>query len=90
MINAAESFSYRNLTSRAAGASLRIYTSEFSTINAIAGVTQLKALLASDHPGAKRKAQHLLKTAAILSQLGGSTQYKQYLHPRITALAMAK
>ncbi len=71
MINPAESFSYRNLTSKKLDCDLQAFTSEFSMTDAIGNVKQLKSLVSSRHPEAKRLANHLIKTAAIVSQLGG-------------------
>jgi hypothetical protein len=91
MVNPAESFGYRNITRNKVGGGLQAFTSDFSMINAMANVKQLKALIASKHPQARRVAGHMLKTAAILSQISGNGgQYMQYPHPRMTALAINK
>jgi hypothetical protein len=44
----------------------------------------------SSNPDAKRKANHMLKTAAIMSQISGQGQYQKYQHPRMTASALIK
>jgi hypothetical protein len=44
----------------------------------------------STHPEDKRKAHHLLKTTAIISQLTAGGEYRQYQHPRMTACALVK
>jgi hypothetical protein len=57
--------------------------------SAIANVKQLRVLIASSHPKAKKLADHMLKTTAIISQLSGYSggAYQQYQHPRLTAMA---
>jgi hypothetical protein len=91
MINPAESFAYRNVSSAKLESDLQAFTSEFSVPNAIANVKQLRALINSHHPQAKRIAGHMLKTAAIVAQLScGGNQYQRYEHPRMTASALTK
>jgi hypothetical protein len=71
---------------------LQAFTSEFSKTNAIGNIKQLRAMVNSKHPQAKRLAGHLLKTAAIVSQLSAvrTGDYQQYQHPRMTAMALLK
>jgi hypothetical protein len=88
MVNPAESFAYRKVTSRLMDDNLRAYTAEFSMTKTIAEIKQLRDLVSSDHPEAERIAKHMLKTAAILSQIGGTGAYQQYQHPHVTAAAI--
>ena len=50
MINPAESFSYRNLSSKKLDGDLQAFTSEFSMTNAISNTKQLRAMVNSKHP----------------------------------------
>jgi len=84
MVNPAESFSYRNVSSKKLDGDLQAFTSEFSMTNAIGNIKQLRAMVNSSNPDAKRKASHLLKTAAIMSQISAGDGYQQYQHPRNT------
>jgi hypothetical protein len=90
MVNPAESFSFRNVSSKKLDGDLQAFTSEFSMVNAIGNIKQLRAMVNSSNPQAKLKANHLLKTAAIMSQIGGGGAYEQYQHPRMTASAILK
>ena len=91
MVNPAESLAHRNVTSKKFGGDLQAFTSEFMLSQTMANVKQLRALVASKNPEAQKLANHMLKTAAIVSQYGSnSAQYELYQHPRITASALAK
>jgi len=90
MVNPAEAFDYRNMASKKVDGDLQASTSEFSMTNAIANIKQLRAMCNSDHPKAKKVANHLLKTAAIMSTISGADGYQQYQHPRMTASAVIK
>jgi hypothetical protein len=88
MVNPIESIGYRNiLGQRFEG--FHAFTAEFSMPSAISNVKQLRALVASKHPEAKKLADHMLKTTAIISQLaaGKGGAYQQFPHPCITAMA---
>ncbi len=91
MVNPAELFGYRNLSSKKLDGDLQAFTSEFLITNAIGNTKQLRQMVNSSNPAAKHKAKHMLKTVAIMSQLsGGGTGYQQYQHPRMTAMAVVK
>jgi hypothetical protein len=90
MVNPAESFGYRNVSSKKLDGDLQAFTSEFSMTNAIGNIKQLRQMVNSSNPDAKRKASHLLKTAAIMSQISAGGGYQQYQHPRMTASAVIK
>jgi hypothetical protein len=90
MVNSAESFGYRNVATQKCDGDLQAFTSEFSMTNAIANVKQLRALVNSRHPEAQRLAAHMIKTAAIVSEISGAGQYQQYQHPRMTATALVR
>ena len=91
MVNPAEAFAYRNLTSTNLDAALKLFSSEFLLPNVIGNIKQLRVMLNSPHPQAKRMSQHLLKTAASIGQLNRQQdQFQQYLHPRLTAEAFVQ
>jgi hypothetical protein len=90
MVNPAESFGYRNVASKKLDGDLQAFTAEFSMMNAIGSIKQLKAMVNCKHPEAKRVSNHLLKTAAIMSQIAGCGDYQAYQHPRMTASALVK
>jgi hypothetical protein len=90
MVNPAEAFGYRNVASKKVDGDLQAFTSEFSMTDAIGQIKQLRSMVNSNHPDAKRVTNHLLKTAAIMSQLSAGGGYQQYQHPRMTASAMIK
>jgi hypothetical protein len=69
---------------------MQAFTSEYSTANAIGCIKQLRQMINSNHPQAKRLTNHLLKTTAIMSQISAGVGYQQYQHPRMTAMAVAK
>jgi hypothetical protein len=54
MINPAESFGYRNVTSKRVDDNLQVFTSQFSTVNALSQIKQLRALINSNHAQANR------------------------------------
>jgi hypothetical protein len=86
LVNPAQSFSYRNLSSRKIGGDLQAFTGEFSISSAISNVKQLRLMFSSPDAKVKRISGRMLKTAAILSQLSAGS-YQQYIHPSITAVA---
>ena len=67
---------------------LKVHTSEFSTLSAIAGVLPLRAIVESKHPQSKKIANRLMKTTAVLMHLGSSNQddFQYFVKPRLTAL----
>jgi mucin-19 len=83
-INPAQLIGHRNMKERVLGDGLKAIVSEFSVLQAVQTVTSLKQLVNSTHPHAQKLASHLLKTAAILSQLNNAT-YEQVLRPGSTA-----
>jgi len=85
-INPAQLFGYRNIKNIEIDKELKLFTSEFSLIQAIQTVQPLKQLVLSRESRAQHLASHLLKTAGILMQLSGSgQQYRQVLRPKVVA-----
>ncbi|MBS1997610.1 MAG: hypothetical protein JSS86_14915, partial [Cyanobacteria bacterium SZAS LIN-2] len=84
-INPAQLFAYRNLRCRNIGESKQVFLSEFHTLQAISCVQPLKEMLRSKDAGAQKISGQLLKTSAILLQLGGA-RFEQIPRPHAIAL----
>jgi hypothetical protein len=55
-------------------------------LTALDSVKPLKALAMSKHVNAKQIADRMMKTTAIIFQIGGAAgQYQHYFKPRMTA-----
>lgn len=64
-----------------------VFTSEFSTLSAMEAVEPLKKVLTLRHPEARKLANQIIKTSAVLMQLGGnSDDFKHHFKPKATAL----
>lgn len=86
-INAVETVAHRNIASTIKGG-YRAHVSEFSIPSAMDSVKPLKAMVMSNHPDAKRVAARMLKTTAVVMQLGGGKgEYQHYFKPRMSAMA---
>jgi hypothetical protein len=85
-INAVETIAHRNVQSVVKNGH-RAHTSEFSVLTAMDTVKPLKALASSKHAHARQIADRMMKTTAIILQLGGGSggQYQHYFKPRMTA-----
>ncbi|PZM79025.1 MAG: hypothetical protein DKT66_21295 [Candidatus Melainabacteria bacterium] len=85
-INAVETIAHRNVQSVVKNGH-RAHTSEFSVLTAMDTVKPLKALASSKHANARQIAARMMKTTAIILQLGGGSggQYQHYFKPRLTA-----
>jgi hypothetical protein len=85
-LNPIETIAHRGLSSSVKNGH-RAHMSEFSVLSAIDSVKPLKALAASSHPNARKISGRMLKTTAILMQLGGAReQYQHYFRPHMTAM----
>ncbi len=85
-INAVETIAHRNVQSAVKNGH-RAHTSEFSLLTALDTVKPLKALAMSKHVHAKQIADRIMKTTAIILQIGGAAgQYQHYFKPRMTAM----
>jgi hypothetical protein len=77
-INPAQAFAYGSISEASLGGGLKSFKSEFSLSDAIRAVMPLRQLVKSTHPNARRIAQQLVKTTAIIASLGtASTPYRQ-------------
>jgi hypothetical protein len=89
-VNPAQLFAYRNVQ-KSELHDMHIYAADFHLIQALKVLQPIKDLLHSSGHSAEvqRITNHLLKTAAVMSQCtGNGVRYKQYLRPRAGILAM--
>lgn len=85
-INAVETIAHRNVQSSIKNGH-RVHHSEFSVISALDTVKPLRALASSKNVVARQIAQRMIKTTAIMLQLGGNGgQYQHYFKPSLTAM----
>ncbi|MBU6455011.1 MAG: hypothetical protein KGS72_24790 [Cyanobacteria bacterium REEB67] len=88
--NVAHCIGHRNLSaSNLQNSTLQAFTSDFSLAHTFAGVKQLRLLVSSTNPRARKLTAHLLKTSAIMSQLASGGQYQYYLPGTMAQTAMA-
>lgn len=85
-INELDIIAHRRLSSSATASGVTIYTSEFSTLSALEAVPPLKQVLTLKHPEARKLANQMIKTSAVLMHLGGGEDFKHHIKPRMAAL----
>jgi mucin-19 len=85
-VNPAQLIGYRHLHAQPIGQGLKAFVSEFSVMQATNAVTPLKQIINSNRDSARRTANHMLKTAAILQQLNGGN-FEQVMRPSLAAYA---
>jgi len=68
------------------GYGLQAFVSDFSVASAIKSVRPLKLLVLSNHPEARKLAEHLIKTTAVLLQLKPDANYQQFMAVPITSM----
>jgi len=84
--NHVESVLHRAVSTSTIG-DLKVHTSEFSTLSAMAGVLPLRAIIESKHPQSRKLADKMLKTTAVLLHLAGNQgEFAYFVKPRMTAL----
>ena len=83
-VNPVQMLGYNNVNDFNAGGGLKVFAAGFSVPSAMQTVLPLAQLLGSNHPHAQKLGKHLMKTAALLSQMY-PTQYQQMARPSITA-----
>jgi hypothetical protein len=83
-VNPVQMLGYNNVTEFNAGGGLKVFAAGFSVPSAMQTVLPLTQLLSSNHPHAQKFGKHLMKTAALLTQMY-PTQYQQMARPSITA-----
>jgi hypothetical protein len=86
-VNHVESIMHRGIVSNSIDSDLKVHTSEFSTLSAMAGILPLRAVFESKHPHSKKIADKMLKTTACLMYLSGNQgEFQYFVKPRMTAL----
>ncbi len=71
-VNPTQAIGYRARRERNMGNGIKAFTSEFDAIQSLRVVLPLKQIVSSQHPGAKKIASRLLKTTAIMMQIGSA------------------
>jgi hypothetical protein len=91
--NLAPTFVYRNVSAKPIAASnLQAFSGEFSVPHAFARVKQLRELVNSSNPRARKLAGHMIKTSAIMSQMAQTSsgeQYQMFVPASSTQMAMS-
>ena len=85
-VNPAKFVGHRRLISDDCG-SYKVHRSEFHLPSVIGGLSQLREFVRSTDPAKRAAAEHMLKTAAILNSLGGSSseRFELYNEDLVTA-----
>ena len=87
-LNPAQTIPHRNMIVSKSADGKITFESEFSLPAAFDRVEPISTLMSSKHPHAKKLVSHMLKTAAVITQLNRSgVSFKQYTKPSITAFA---
>lgn len=84
-LNPLRSVGYRAMASHSYSDGVTAFQGEFSTLSAISSVRPLRAVSISRHQNAKRILDRLIKTSAILLQLGAG-EFRVYAEPSLTAM----
>jgi hypothetical protein len=86
LVNPEEAIAHKSLRQKHLENNIQVFSSEFSTVSAIANVGAFKDYIVGTSSSHASAVSRILKTAAILSQLANSTSnYELYPHPRIIA-----
>ena len=84
-VNPMEAMMHRSVSSQELGDKVA-FTSEFSLPAAVQVMKPLKAIFASDNDNAKKVAQRVLKTSAVIMQVSGnSAKFEHHVRPRRVA-----
>jgi hypothetical protein len=84
-INPAQSVAYRAMVAKEWGKGVKGFRSEFSIVSMLQGVGALRQLVREQDSDTRRAVDSIIKTSAILAQLGGS-QYEYMAQPPMTAI----
>ncbi len=79
-VNPTQLFGFGEVSEHPLDDRTKLFTSEFSIPQAIRSVPYLKLLVSNSNPRARKVANHLLKTAAVILQIKGDN-YRQILKP---------
>jgi hypothetical protein len=84
--NPIESIMHRSVTTHNLGAGKRAFSTEFSIPSAVQIVKPLSAMMLSENAAAKKVAQNVIKTSAVMMHLGGATPFEFHAKPKTVAL----
>jgi filamentous hemagglutinin len=85
-VNPMEAMMHRFVSTQELGSDKTAFTSEFSLPAAVQVMKPLKAIFGSDNANAKKVAERVLKTSAVLMQVSGNaTPFVQHVAPRKVA-----
>ncbi|MBX9670778.1 MAG: hypothetical protein K2X93_24470 [Candidatus Obscuribacterales bacterium] len=85
-LNPAQFVRYRQPACKAVNKATKLYRAEFELFSMLQGLPAFKELLASEDAETRKTMRGVLKTAAILMQLGaGKENYKFFIKPAVTA-----
>jgi len=85
--NPIESIMHRSVTSHDLGSGQRAFSTEFSIPSAVQIVKPLSAMMHSENAAAKKVAQSVIKTSAVMMHIGSTTPFEFHTKPRTVALS---
>jgi hypothetical protein len=87
-VNGLDMISHRRVSTSVITGGVTLHSSEFSTLSAMEMIGPLKKVMSSTHPEARKLAQQMIKTSAVLMHLGAgaSEDFKPYGRTRMTSL----
>lgn len=87
-VNGLDMIGHRRVSTNVITGGVTLHSSEFSTLSAMELIGPLKKVMASSHPEARKLAQQMIKTSAVLMHLGAgaSEDFKPYGRTRMTSL----
>ncbi|MBX3139026.1 hypothetical protein KF707_22555, partial [Candidatus Obscuribacterales bacterium] len=86
--NPIESIMHRAVSRHELGNGHRAFVTEFSIPSAVQTVKPLGAMMHSNHAAAKKVAQNVIKTSAVMMHIGGAAPYEFHTKPRTVAMNM--
>lgn len=87
-VNGLDMIGHRRVSTSSLVDGVTLHSSEFSTLSAMEMIGPLKKVMSSKHPEARKLAQQMIKTSAVLMHLGAgaSEDFKPYGRTRMTSL----
>ncbi|MBX9670724.1 MAG: hypothetical protein K2X93_24195 [Candidatus Obscuribacterales bacterium] len=85
-INPIDALMHRSVVRHELGNGKSAFASEFSMPSAMQVMKPLKAMLKAENAEAKKVADKMLKTSAVIMQIGGGAAYQYHAKPRTVAL----
>jgi hypothetical protein len=84
-VNPIESIMHRSVVQHQIGGGKTAFVSEFSIPSAVAVVKPLKAIMSSKEAAARKVADRVLKTSAVVMMVGGQKPFEFHTKPRTVA-----